>query len=340
MEEIIKAIKGYKGKPLQIIEVCGTHTMNIARYGIKEILPPQVELISGPGCPVCVTPTSYFVNLYEYLEERECIVVSFGDLLKIPFNHTSLQKERSKGLDVRIIYSPLECLKIARENANKIVIFLAVGFETTAPLTALLIKKAKAQNINNLKIAMAHKTILPAIESLLEDEESIVSALLYPGNVGAIIGSEDFRGISYKYAVKGTVCGFSAEEILKSIYFILYGKELFNNHYDHVVTEKGNPKALEIMTEVFKLRGSKWRGLGEIKQSGYQLTEDYATYAIKEIDKASNLIANESECICGEILKGKKKSRACQFFAKSCTPLTPIGPCMVSNEGTCRAAFL
>lgn len=340
MEEIIKEIKNYKGKPLKIMEVCGTHTMNIAKYGIKELLPPQVELISGPGCPVCVTPTSYFINLHEYLKEKECIVVSFGDLLKIPFNHTSLQKERSKGLDVRIIYSPLECLQIARENANKIVIFLAVGFETTAPLTALLIKKAKAQNINNLKIAMAHKTILPAINLLLEDKESIIGGLLYPGNVGAIVGSEVFQAISYQYAIKGAVCGFTAEEILRSIHFILYGKEIFNNHYGNVVIEKGNRKALEIMTEIFKLEDSKWRGLGEIKQSGYHLKEDYATYEIREIYKESDLKINEAGCICGEILKGNKQPRACQFFAKKCTPFTPIGPCMVSSEGTCRAAFL
>lgn len=339
MEEMIERIKSYKGKPIRIMEVCGTHTMNIAQYGIKQILPPQVELISGPGCPVCVTPTSYFMALYDYVNTYPCIIVTFGDLLKIPFNHTSLQKERSKNWDVRIIYSPMECLKIAEDHPNKLVIFLGIGFETTAPLTALLVLKAKRQEVMNLKIALAHKTILPAIHLLLQDQENNISGLLYPGNVGAIIGSDVFKHISYKYQIKGSVCGFTAEEILKSIYFILYGKELFGNHYEKVVVEQGNVKALEVMEEVFGICDSTWRGLENIKDSGYKFQPTYCAYGIEE-GKGKEEVLEESGCICGEILKGKKKPTDCKCFAKQCTPFSPIGPCMVSSEGTCSAAFL
>lgn len=340
MEEMIKQIRNYRGEPIRIMEVCGTHTMNIAKYGIKQILPPQVELISGPGCPVCVTPESYFTALYDYINTHPCIVATFGDLLRIPFQNTSLQKERSRKWHVKIVYSPLECLKIAEENPDKQVIFLGVGFETTAPLTALLVLKAKEKGVENLKVALAHKTILPAIHFLLEDKENNISGLLYPGNVGAIIGSNDFKQISYKYQMKGSVCGFMVDEILQSIYFILYGRDVFENHYKKVVVEKGNTKALEVMRKVFRSCNSTWRGLGTIKASGYQFQVAYNTYGIEIENRKREGIQEGDRCICGEILKGKKKPADCKYFAKQCTPFSPIGPCMVSSEGTCSAAFL
>lgn len=340
MEEMIKQIRSYRGEPIRIMEVCGTHTMNIAKYGIKQILPPQVELISGPGCPVCVTPESFFTTLYDYIHTHHCIVATFGDLLRIPFQNTSLQKERSKGYQVQIVYSPLECLKIAEEHPDKEIIFLGVGFETTAPLTALLVLKAKEKNLKNLKVVLSHKSILPAIRLLLEDKENNISGLLYPGNVGAIIGSNDFKQISYNYQVKGSVCGFRAEEILQSIHFILYGREIFENHYKKVVVERGNTKALEVMGEVFKSCDSTWRGLGTIKDSGYQLQWAYDTYGIEIENRKREGIPEGDKCLCGEILKGKKTPIDCKYFAKQCTPFSPIGPCMVSSEGTCSAAFL
>lgn len=339
MEEMIDKIRNYQGKPVSIMEVCGTHTMNIAKYGIKQILPPQVELISGPGCPVCVTPTSYFVNLMEFVKQHSCILASYGDMLKVPFQGTSIQKERSRGLDVRIVYSPLECLKIAKENPKEVVLFLGVGFETTAPLTALLVRKAKKHGIGNLKVAIAHKTILPAIRRLVQDVGSSITALLYPGNVGAIIGAEPFYQISHEYGVKGCVCGFTAEEIISSIYSILYGQVLFSNQYKTIVTEKGNTKALEMMTEIFKPCDSVWRGLGQIKDSGYIFRTAYWSYGIELEGGEDRKIEEKTTCLCGEILAGKKKPIECRYFGKQCTPFTPIGPCMVSNEGTCGAAY-
>ena len=347
MEKMIEQIRNYRGKPIRIMEVCGTHTMNIAKYGIKEILPPQVELISGPGCPVCVTPESYFIALYDYVGTHPCIVATFGDLLRIPFQNTSLQKERSRKWEVKIVYSPMECLKIAEEHPDKQVVFLGVGFETTAPLTALLVLKAREKKLENLKVALAHKTILPAMRLLLQDKDNDISGLLYPGNVGAIIGSDDFKQISYEYHIKGSVCGFFADEILQSIYFMLYGKGVFENHYKKVVVEKGNTKALEVMHEVFKCCDSTWRGLGVIKDSGYQFQAPYNTYGIEIENRKMEIESRKREevqgagkCLCGEILKGKKEPTDCKYFAKQCTPFSPIGPCMVSSEGTCSAAFL
>lgn len=338
MEQMIKKIKNYTGAPMRIMEVCGTHTMHIAKYGIKQILPPQVELISGPGCPVCVTPTSYFAIIYNYAKLHNCILATFGDLLKVPFHGTSLEKERSKGFDIRLLYSPLECLKLAKENSNKQVVFLAVGFETTAPITALLVSKAKQQNLTNLKIAIGHKSILPAIDMLLKEDDNNISGLLYPGNVGAIIGSDPFFRISTIHQVKGCMCGFDAEDIVRSLYSILYGENLFSNQYTRVVTERGNTKALDRMEEVFQFGDSTWRGIGCIKDSGYTFQEPYSTYDMEEI--TTNGRIEEADCLCGEIIKGKKKPRECKQFAKECTPFSPIGPCMVSSEGTCSAAYL
>ncbi len=340
MEEMIKQIRNYSGKPIRIMEVCGTHTMNIAKYGLQQILPPQVELISGPGCPVCVTPESYFIALYDYINTHPCIVATFGDLLRIPFHNTSLEKERSKKWQVKIVYSPLECLKLAEEHSDKQVLFLGVGFETTAPLTALLVLKAKEKSLENLKVALAHKTILPAIRFLLEDKGNNISGLLYPGHVGAIIGSNEFKQISNKYQIKGSVCGFMADEILQSIYFILYGRGVFENDYKKVVVEKGNTKALEVMGQVFRSSDSTWRGLGRIKASGYQFQAAYSTYGIEIETSKREGTCEDDRCLCGEILKGKKKPTDCKRFAKKCTPFSPIGPCMISSEGTCSAAYL
>ena len=340
MERMIQAIKAYSGKPIQIMEVCGTHTMNIARYGIKQILPPQVQLISGPGCPVCVTPIDYFINLFQYIKSQECMIATYGDLLRIPFAHTSLQKERNNGADIRVIYSPLECLELAKQFPHKQIVFLGVGFETTAPLTALLIQKAKSQNLGNIKVALAHKRIIPAIKTLLEDETSHISALLYPGNVGAIIGSNAFKQISYDYQIKGAVCGFTMEEIIQSLYFILYGESLFTNAYKRVVVENGNGKALKMMAEVFEEEDSLWRGLGKMRLSGYGLKPAYAHYGTQKSLTQDEPKHEENKCLCGEILRGKRSPKACQHFAKDCTPFSPMGPCMISSEGSCSAAFL
>lgn len=340
MDDLIRKIKGYTGKPIKIMEVCGTHTMNIERYGIKKILPPQVEMISGPGCPVCVTPVSYFMALFEYIHMHPCIVASFGDLLKVPFGGTSLLKERSRNFDIRIVYSPLECLQIARENPKEQVVFLGVGFETTAPLTALLVSKAKQEGIRNLKVALAHKSIIPALKLLLEDKGNSISALLYPGNVGAVIGSDAFWQISKTYRIKGSVCGFKAEEILKSIYFLLYGEELFRNQYQTVVYKDGNIKARNKMDEVFGSCDSVWRGIGQIRQSGYLFRSEYAVYGVEEMDVITERNIETNDCLCGEIIKGKRKPVQCRYFGKQCTPFSPIGPCMVSNEGACSAVFI
>ncbi|GAA0078679.1 hydrogenase formation protein HypD [Clostridium sp. CTA-5] len=349
IEIALKLIKKIKEKAMEIeeiriMEVCGTHTKSIYNNGIDKLLPQNIKLISGPGCPVCVTPQNYIDGAIELSKKKNIIITSFGDMIKIPGTKSSLREEKAIGRDIRIIYSPLDALKIAQENKTKEVVFLAVGFETTAPLIALTLIEAKINNINNFSILHSLKTMPNAMKALILDEKIKIDGFICPGHVATIIGSRVFEQLSKKYKLPMAVCGFKAIDILCGILYIITMKEKdeYNciNFYKTFVKGLGNKKSKEILEEVFINGDSIWRGLGNIKNTGYMLKEEYSYFDanIRFALKDKNIISNKN-CICGEILKGIKMPKDCILFGKVCTPSNPIGPCMVSSEGTCGIVY-
>ena len=342
INDMIEKIKTYKGKPIKIMEVCGTHTMNIAKSGIKHILPKNITIVSGPGCPVCVTEDLFMQYAFQLAQMKNTIIATFGDLLKIPYNNKSLSDLRGLEADVRLVYSTLDCLELAEKNRDKRIIFLSVGFETTTPLSALLIKKAYEKGLDNLFILVGNKVIPPTIELLLEDSNVAIDAFIYPGNVCVITGEEPFRKISYDYNIKGVICGFSDQEIIESIYTLISGNDLFYNCYSKAVTSDGNCYARRLSQEVFDICDTNWRGMGTIKNSGLTLKENYLKHDATRLIDTSSLpeIATNRLCRCGEILKGILNPNECPCFGEICSPLNPLGPCMVSSEGSCAASYL
>lgn len=348
-EIALKLIKKIKEKAteieeIRIMEVCGTHTKSIYNNGIDKLLPKNIKLISGPGCPVCVTPQNYIDDAIELSRKNNIIITSFGDMIKIPGTKSSLREEKAIGRDIKIIYSPLDALKIAQENKTKEVVFLAVGFETTAPLIALTLIEAKINNINNFSILHSLKTMPNAMKALILDEKIKIDGFICPGHVATIIGSRVFEQLSKKYKLPMAVCGFKAIDILCGILSIIMMKEKdeYNciNFYKTFVKGLGNKKSKEILEEVFINGDSIWRGLGNIKNTGYMLKEEYSYFDanIRFALKDKKIISNKN-CICGEILKGIKMPKDCILFGKVCTPSNPIGPCMVSSEGTCGIVY-
>ena len=330
-----------KGKrSLRFMEVCGTHTVAIFRAGIRQILPSNVELVSGPGCPVCVTCDEYVDKAIEYAQLPDVIIATFGDMLKVPGSHTNLAEISAAGADIRVIYSPLDCIKIAKENPAKRVIFLAVGFETTAPTTAATILTAKNQGVKNLFFLSAMKLVPPALKMLLNDSAVRVDGFLLPGHVAVVIGVEAFKFLK----LPSVVTGFEAEEILLALINLLTqideGRAEVTNEYKSVVKSEGNVTAQKILLQVFHQVDTEWRGIGEISQSGLALNEEFAEFDIEKImpvkvEKVTRLTA----CRCGEVLRGIVTPKDCPLFGKVCEPLHAVGPCMVSVEGICAAWY-
>lgn len=330
---------------INIMEVCGTHTMSIGKNGLRQILPKNINLVSGPGCPVCVTPVSDIDNIIELSNNSSNYIFSFGDMLKIPGSKSNLYEKKSQGANIRICYDPTDALYFAKSNPKKNVIFVAIGFETTAPLTACLIKNASKNKIGNFFIYNIHKLIPPVLDFLLSTgKKNNIDAFLCPGHVCAITGKAPFDFICEKYNKSAVISGFCAEDILKSILMII--RQLNNSfpkveiQYDWVVNENGNTVAARYINDVFDHCDSFWRGIGKIRKSGLKLKPEFNGFDIKskfEIDERQ--VAEPEFCSCGEILKGEKKPFECRLFGKSCTPDKPVGPCMVSCEGTCAAYF-
>ncbi len=330
---------------IKLMEVCGTHTHSIAKSGIKFIIPENIKLISGPGCPVCVT-SQHDIDKSIWLASRENVIFcTFGDMLKVPGSKgNSLEKLKTEGKIIKIIISPFDCIKIAQKNPEKNIIFMATGFETTSPTVAATILKAKELNLKNFFVFSTHKLIIPAIETLLNDKNLQIDGFILPGHVSTILGKEPYKFIAQKYGKAGVITGFEASDILKGIYMIL--KQIKEKNfkieiqYKKAVSESGNQKALEILYKVFEPVDAFWRGIGKIKNSGLKLREDFEKFDatlkfnIPELDSYEN-----PGCICGDILKGLKEPFQCNLFKKVCNPLNPIGPCMVSSEGTCAAYF-
>jgi len=342
--EINSLVGDLDKKSINIMEVCGTHTMSIARNGLKQLLPPEINLISGPGCPVCVTPTIEIDRVIEIIRNYNITVFSFGDMIRVPGSSSSLAYEKSSGKDVIICYSPLDSLSFASGNPDKNVVFIAIGFETTIPLSSVIIKRAREKKLKNFFIYCMHKIIPPALDALLKDKEIQIDGLLLPGHVSAIIGSKPYEFISRDYKIPGVISGFEPESILQAVKMILIqlqqNKPGIEIEYKSVVKEEGNIVAVNQIHEVFETEDSIWRGLGIIPKSGLKLKPDFSEFDAKLKFPIKTLRSREPKnCECGSILKGIKKPDDCRFFAKSCTPDNPIGACMVSSEGTCAAYY-
>lgn len=332
------------GRPVRLMEVCGTHTVAIFKAGIRSMLPAQIELVSGPGCPVCVTPNRYIDTAVAYSRQDDVIIATFGDMLKVPGSSSSLMEEKARGADIRIVYSPLDSLAIARQHPDKTVVFLAVGFETTAPTAAATLLQAETAGLANFYMLTAHKTAPPAIRALLTSPATQVDGFLLPGHVSSIIGLEPYRFLSEEFHVPAVVAGFEPLDILQSVYMLVRqiaaGEARVENQYKRAVPAGGNKAALAVMDKVYEPADTVWRGLGTIPMSGLILRGPYCRF-----DAAAALAAEvEKEvvppgCRCGEVLCGVIRPAGCRLFGTACTPEHPVGACMVSVEGTCAAWY-
>ncbi len=343
MEEAIQKARAildrYDGPPLRIMEVCGTHTHEIFRLGIRGVLPDAIEMISGPGCPVCVTPPAYLDEAIWLALERGCIICTFGDLIRVPGSRTSLAGARAQGAEIQMVYTPLDAAEVAAAHPDREVVFLSVGFETTTPACCLAAKKAEGQGLKNFSLLVANKTMPHAYDAL----KGSADAFLYPGHVHAIIGEADCRRLLAE-GVSGVIAGFTAAELLTALAVTAQrsqeGEPFFVNCYPRVVRSEGNPAGMEVMWEVMEPCDAEWRGLGTIPDSGLTLRARYADYdaRIKYDIPAQEGTANPA-CRCGEVLQGKCKPSDCPLFGVACTPDIPVGACMVSSEGACSAYY-
>jgi hydrogenase expression/formation protein HypD len=327
---------------ITLMEVCGTHTMSIARYGIKNLL-PNVKLLSGPGCPVCVTSNSQIDQMIAYSRSPGIIIATFGDMIHVPGSTSSLEKERASGADVRIVYSVADAVRIAKNNPDKRVIFLGVGFETTSPTVAASIEKAYRLNLKNYFVFSAHKLIPPAMKTIL-DKGVKISGFLLPGHVCTITGTEDFNFIANEYRIPCVVAGFEPIDILYSIWLLIHQIEnkrsVVEIGYKRAVKKEGNLMAKKSLNEVFKSSATEWRGMGTIAQSGLEIKEKYEKFDVeKNVEVRVEPTKNHPDCICGSILQGLCTPEECKLFGTGCTPENPVGPCMVSSEGTCAARY-
>lgn len=325
------------------MEVCGGHTMAIRKFGIPSLLPDNIDLLSGPGCPVCVTSNLFIDKAVAYSRLDDVIITTFGDLIRIPGSTSSLDNEKANGSDVRMVYSTLDALNVARKNPDKKVIFLGIGFETTAPTSAIAILKANAENLGNFFLYSSHKVMPPAMEALI-DEGVNLNGYIAPGHVSAITGSGIYKLIPDKFGLGCVISGFEPVDLLQSIYMLVRQYETNSPkveiQYKRVVTPEGNVKAQAIMNEVFELRDDWWRGLGVLRNSGFGLKKKYERFdAEKMLDVEVEVTVEPKGCICGEILKGVKKPSDCKLFGEPCSPEYPVGACMVSNEGSCHAYY-
>ncbi len=333
-------IESYSGRPLRIMEVCGTHTHEIFRCGIRKILPPQIELISGPGCPVCVTPPGYIDSAIELALEHKALICTFGDLIRVPGSRMSLAGARSQGAAVKAVYTPLDAVDIARKNPDKEVVFLAVGFETTVPGACLAVKHSRSEGIKNFSLLTSNKTMPNAYRAL----GNCADAFLYPGHVHTIIGSSVCLEL-LKGGISGVVAGFQADELLTALAVIAHHagsstEAFFENCYTRIARDEGNPAAMRLINEVMIPCDAEWRGLGVIPGSGLKLNADYAAFDARlkfNVPECSG--TPHAGCRCGEILKGLLKPEDCPLFGKVCTPVNPVGACMVSHEGSCSAYY-
>ncbi|MEE8204562.1 MAG: hydrogenase formation protein HypD [Dehalococcoidales bacterium] len=332
-------------KPVRLMEFCGGHTVAIFKYGIRQLLPPNIEMLSGPGCPVCVTATRDLDKIIALSQLPGVIITSFGDLLRVPSSHSSLQQARAEGGDIRVVYSTLDALEIARQNPSRPVVFVGIGFETTAPTIAASVLQAKREGLKNYYVISLHKVTPPVTKAILDAGETNLSGIVCPGHVSTIIGANAWQFIPRDYGIACAVSGFEPLDILYCISMLVEqieaGQPKVAIAYPRAVRPEGNLKALKIMDEVFNLSTANWRGIGDIPGSGLSLKPEFEAFdAEKNFDIRITEEAHEPKgCICGEVLRGVKTPLDCKLFTKTCTPEQPVGPCMVSSEGTCAAYY-
>jgi hydrogenase expression/formation protein HypD len=329
----------------KFMEVCGGHTHTIYRHGIEHVLPTSVELVHGPGCPVCVIPMGRIDDAIAVAETPDVIFTSFGDMMRVPGSHGNLLEAKARGADVRFVYSPLDALRLAIEHPDRQVIFFAVGFETTAPSTAVTLLKARAERISNFTVFCNHVTIVPPIKAILESPDLRLDGFLGPGHVSTVVGNHPYRFVPEVYGKPLVTAGFEPLDILAAIAMLLLqirqGRCEVENQYTRVVRDEGNPRALAILSQVFELRPHfEWRGLGFISQSALKLRPEFAEWDAELRYQVPGVrVADPKACQCGEVLKGVIKPWQCKVFGTACTPETPIGTCMVSSEGACAAYY-
>jgi len=334
-----------QGRHFKFMEVCGGHTHTIYKHGIENVLPQTVELVHGPGCPVCVIPMGRVDDAIAVAETPGVIFTSFGDMMRVPGGNGNLLEAKARGADVRMVYSPLDALRIAIANPDKQVVFFAVGFETTAPSTAVTVMKAMQKGITNFSLFCNHVTIVPPLKAILDSPDLRLNGFLGPGHVSTVIGNRPYRFVPQKYGLPLVTAGFEPLDILQAILMLLRqideGRCEVENQYTRAVPEHGNPRALEVINTVFELRPHfEWRGLGFISQSALKLREEFAPWdAALRFSVPGVRVADPKACQCGEVLKGVIKPWECKVFGTACTPETPIGTCMVSSEGACAAYY-
>ena len=339
----LELIKAVATKPWNIMEICGGQTHGLVKNGILDLLPDHVRMIHGPGCPVCVTPLHLIAKAVELLE-NDIIVCSFGDMVRVPGSKKSLLEAKSSGGDLRILYSPLEAVRIARDNPDKEVVFFAVGFETTAPANALSVLHAQKENLKNYSILVSHVLVPPAMEGILDDELCNIQAFLGAGHVCAIMGLEEYYPLARKYKITIVITGFEPLDLVQGIYMAVNqlekGTYKVENQYARVVREEGNLAAKKMIQKVFGIGDREWRGIGKIPNSGYILNEQYKDFDAESKFGVGSILAPENpNCIAGEILRGIKKPHQCSQFGNTCNPSNPLGAPMVSSEGACAAYY-
>jgi len=340
----IAALAGDQDR-FKFMEVCGGHTHTIYRHGMEHVLPAAVELVHGPGCPVCVIPMGRVDDAIAVAMEPGVIFTSFGDMMRVPGSKGNLLEAKANGADIRFVYSPLDALQVARENPERDVVFFAVGFETTAPSTALTLLEARARAVPNFSVFSNHVTIVPPLRAILESPDLRLDGFLGPGHVSTVVGQRPYRFVAAEYGLPLVTAGFEPLDILHAIAMLLTqireGRCEVENQYSRVVREGGNPRALAVLAEVFELRPHfEWRGLGFIAQSGLKLRPEFAAFDAELRYPIPNVrVADPKACQCGEVLKGVIKPWECKVFGTACTPETPIGTCMVSSEGACAAYY-
>ncbi|HUZ91026.1 MAG TPA: hydrogenase formation protein HypD [Methylocella sp.] len=345
IEELTRTLAAGRDRPLHIMEVCGGHTHSIFRYGISNMLPPEIEFVHGPGCPVCVLPMGRVDDCVAIAETQGVIFTTFGDAMRVPGSKKSLLQAKADGADVRMVYSPLDALALARANPEREVVFFGLGFETTMPSTAFTVLRAESEGLTNFSLFCNHITIIPTIKAILDSPDLHLDGFLGPGHVSMVIGTRVYDFIAKHYKRPLVVAGFEPLDVLHSVWLVLKqiaeGRCEIENQYGRIVPQDGNPAALDAIAQVFELREFfEWRGLGSIDHSGVRMRDAYARFdAERKFAMPSLQIADPKSCQCGEVLKGVIKPWQCKVYGSACTPQMPLGALMVSSEGACAAYY-
>ncbi len=343
-KKLLERIRRNSRKHIKLMEFCGGHTVAIFKHGLRQLLPSNIEMLSGPGCPVCVTATGDLDKAIAMATLPNVIITSFGDMVRVPGSKSSLQKAKAEGADVRIVYSAQDALKIARENPDKTIIFIGIGFETTAPTIAASILQAEQEGIKNYCVQSLHKTCPPIMKAILDRGEVKLDGIICPGHVSAVIGALPYRFLADDYKIACAVSGFEPVDILMAVDSLVEqiesGQPRVDITYRRGVKEEGNPAALKLMDEAFEVGSADWRGIGTVPESGLQIRKQYERFdAAKRFDIKVSPAKEPKGCICGAVLRGVSTPLECGLFRKTCTPENPVGPCMVSSEGSCATYY-